>query len=93
MEDSQGRPIFQPNAQTGAEGFCLGATVKVEDAVADGVLLIGDGSKVTYNMVQDIMIENDKDIKKHVTTYAGYARGEGALIDDTAFATLTVKTA
>lgn len=93
MEDGQGRPIFQPTAQDGAEGICLGGTVKVEDAVADGVLLIGDGSKVTYNMVQDIMIEDDKDIKKHVATFAGYARGEGALIDPEAFATLTVKTA
>ena len=36
------------------------------------------------------MIETDKDIKKHVTTYAGYARGQGALIDPLAFCTLTV---
>ena len=32
-----------------------------------------------------------KDIKKHVYTYSGYARGQGALIDDLAFAQLTVK--
>ena len=37
------------------------------------------------------MIEQDKDIKKHVYTYSGYARGEGALIDDLAFAELTIK--
>lgn len=92
MVDTTGRPIFQPSMQAGQEGVLLGATIKVEDAVADGKLLVGDPKKVVYNMVQDIMIETDKDIKKHVYTYSGYARGQGALIDDMAFAELTVKT-
>lgn len=93
MVDTTGRPIFQPSAQAGQEGTLLGAAIKVEDAVADDVLLIGDGSKVVYNMVQDIMIENDRDIKKHVVTYSGYARGSGALIDPLAFAQMTIKAA
>lgn len=93
MVDTSGRPIFQTTAQQGAAGSILGATIKVEDAVADNVLLIGDPSKVVYNMVQDVMIESDRDIKKHVTTYSGYARGQGALIDGSAFAQLTVTTA
>lgn len=93
MVDTSGRPIFQTTAQQGAAGSILGATIKVEDAVADNVLLIGDPSKVVYNMVQDIMIESDRDIKKHVTTYSGYARGQGALIDGSAFAQLTVTSA
>lgn len=92
MVDTSGRPIFQTTAQQGAAGSILGATIKVEDAVADNKLLIGDPSKVVYNMVQDIMIESDRDIKKHVTTYSGYARGQGALIDGAAFAELTVTT-
>ena len=92
MVDTSGRPIFQTTAQQGAAGSLLGAAIKVEDAVADNVLLIGDPSKVVYNMVQDIMIESDRDIKKHVTTYSGYARGQGALIDGAAFAQLTVTT-
>lgn len=91
MVDTTGRPIFQPSMQAGQEGVLLGATIKVEDAVEDGKLLVGDPKKVIYNMVQDIMIETDKDIKKHVYTYSGYARGEGALIDDVTFAELTVK--
>lgn len=91
MVDTTGRPIFQPSAQAGQEGVILGAQIKVEDSIADNVILIGDGKKLVYNMVQDIMIESDKDIKKHVTTYSGYARGEGALIDPDAFVQLTVK--
>ena len=90
MVDTTGRPIFQPSAQAGQEGVILGAQIKVEDSVADNVILIGDSRRLVYNMVQDIMIESDKDIKKHVTTYSGYARGSGALIDPDSFAQLTV---
>lgn len=91
MVDDDGRPIFQPNAQNGIEGYLLGAPVKVEDAVSGNVLLIGDASQVVYNMIQDVMVESDRDIKKHVITYSGYARGQGALLAPKAFATLTVK--
>lgn len=90
MVDQTGRPVFQPNAQAGAEGTILGAVIKVEDAVADNVILAGDPAQFVYNMVQDIMVETDRDIKKHVITHSGYARGEGALIVDNAFAKLTV---
>lgn len=91
LSDASGKPIYQTNAQEGALGAILGATVKIEDAVADNVILVGDPGKVVYNMIQDVMIESDKDIKKHVITYSGYARGSGALIDDVAFAQLSVK--
>lgn len=90
MCDQNGRPIFQPSAQPGAEGTILGAPIKVEDAVADNVILIGDPKNVVYNMVQDIMIESDRDIKKHVTTYSGYARGEGTLVAHKSFTKITV---
>ncbi len=90
MLDANNRPIFQASAQAGVEGIILGAAIKIEDAVADNKILVGDAKKVVYNMVQDIMIEADKDIKKHVKTYSGYARGEGALGDPGAFAEMTI---
>ena len=93
MVDTTGRPIYQPSAQAGANGVLLGGTVKVEESMADGEILIGDSKKVVYNMVQDIMVETDRDIKTHSIVYSGYARGEGALIDDKAFTLLTMKTA
>ena len=43
-------------------------------------------------MIQDVMVETDKDIKAHKYIYSGYARGEGSLVDDKAFTQLTVKT-
>ncbi len=93
MVDTTGRPIYQPSAQAGANGVLLGGTVKVEESLADGEILIGDSKKVVYNMVHDIMVDTDRDIKTHSIVYSGYARGEGALIDDKAFTLLTMKTA
>ena len=93
MVDTTGRPIFQPSAQPGGVGTLFGAPIRIEDAVAEDVLLVGDAGKFVYNLVQDVMIESDRDIKKHVTTYSGYVRGQGCLIDGEAFAQLTVKAA
>lgn len=81
LTDDVGRPIYQADPTGKAIGYVLGAQIKQEDGIPEGKLLIGDPKRFTYNMVQDIMIESDRDIKKHVTTYSGYARGEGALID------------
>lgn len=93
IEDSNGRPIFQPTMQDGAQGVLLGAQVKIEESVADNEIFVGDPQRVVCNMVQDVLIENDKDIKTHTNIYAGYARAESTLLDDLSFAILTVKQA
>lgn len=92
MVDLNGRPIFQPNAQDGAKGTLIGAQVRLESAVADGKLLVGDPKKVVGNVVQDITLESDKDISRHVYIYSGYARYEAALVDKESFAELTSAT-
>lgn len=89
--DTTGRPVFQPSAQAGIQGFLIGAPVKVEDACADHVFYIGSPKKVMGNMVQDILIEKDRDVKRHVDIYAGYARFQCKLTKSSAFATLTIK--
>ncbi len=91
MVDDNGRPIFQVNAQNGAEGTLIGCPVKVEDAVGDNIFYIGYPKQVVGNMIQDVMVESDRDIKRHVITYAGYARFECKLMAPKAFAKLTVK--
>jgi len=91
MVDTTGRPIFQPNAQTGAENILIDAPVKEEDAVPDNVLLVGYPQTVVGNMIQDIMIESDRDIVKHKIVYSGYARFGCRLVQPKAFAKYTVK--
>ena len=58
MVDTTGRPIFQPNAQAGAEGTLVGIPVKVEDGVTGNALIVGYPKQVVGNMIQDVMIEN-----------------------------------
>ena len=70
----------------------IGAIIKLEDAVADGKILVGDPGRVLCNVVQDILLESDRDIKTHTIIHSGYARAESALMDDKSFASLVLKT-
>ena len=90
MTNSAGQLIYQANANEGANGFLLGAAVKIEESVADGKILLGDPKKVVNNVVQDLMVETDKDIKAHKYIYSGYERSECELIDTLAFVEITV---
>ena len=90
MTNSAGQLIYQANANEGANGVLLGAKVKIEDSVADGKILIGDPQRVVNNIVQDLLVETDKDIKAHKFIYSGYERSECALVDDRAFVEITV---
>lgn len=93
MVDDNGRPIFQNNAQEGANGSIIGAKIRLEEAVADGKILVGDPKRVFGNVVQDIMVETDRDIKSHTVLYSAYARMQAALMDDQSFAELSLTTA
>lgn len=90
MVDDAGRPIFQQTANEGIRGMLIGFPVKVEDAITDDIILIGDPKQIVGNMVQDIMVESDRDIKKHVNIFSGYARFQCALLAPRAFAKLDV---
>lgn len=91
MVDTTGRPIFQPDARGALAGYLVGCPVKVEEAVTATKIMVGFPTQVKGNMIQDVTIETAKDIKKHVITYAGYARFECGLIAPDAFAIMTVK--
>ena len=68
----------------------LGKGIKEEDALAEGEILILDPTQFIYNVVQDIMLERDKDIKKHVHTISGFAIAEGSMTNDRAGTLITV---
>lgn len=86
MVDSSKRPIFMNAITEAAAGHLLGATIKFEDAVAAGELLIGDPKKYLQNVVVPILIERDKDLGTHKVVCSGYTLQEGTLTDDMAFA-------
>ena len=86
MVDSNKRPIFQQPITAAAAGVLLGATIKYEDAMGAGELLIGDPKKYLQNVVAPVMIENGKDLDNHKVVFSGYTCQEGTLTDDKAFA-------
>jgi HK97 family phage major capsid protein len=86
MVDGNKRPIFQQPITAAAAGVLLGATIKYEDAMAAGELLIGDPKKYLQNVVAPVIIENAKDLDNHKVVFSGYTCQEGALTDDKAFA-------
>ena len=90
LEGSESRLSFIPNFQENISGQILGKPIKEEDALANGEILILDPSQFLYNVVQDIMIERDKDIKKHVNIISGFAIAGGSLTNDKAGAMITV---
>ena len=91
MVGTDKRPVFQLDPTANAIGAVLGCSVKVEDGLADGEILAIDPDKYVENIVQDVMVETDKDIKKHVTTYSGFAIAEGALVDPFAGALISAE--
>lgn len=86
MVDSNKRPIFQQPITAAAAGVLLGATIKYEDAMGAGELLIGDPKKYLQNVVAPVIIENAKDLDNHKVVFSGYTCQQGVLTDDKAFA-------
>jgi len=90
MTGMEGLLGFIPNYQDAISGQLFGKGIKEEDALVAGEVLILDPTQFIYNIVQDIMLEKDNDIKKHVHTIAGFAIAEGTLTNDKAGALVTV---
>ena len=90
LEGADGLVAFVGNYQDAPLGRLLGATIKQEDALGDDEILILDPKQFNWVVVQDIMIERDRDIKRHVETIAGFAIAGGTLMYDDAGCLLTI---
>ena len=83
MVDINGQPIFR-------DGVGLKSAVKEDDAAGDNIYVV-DPSMFLLNVVQGLMIEDDRDIKAHKLVYSGYCRAQGTLRDDRAAAVIKPK--
>lgn len=79
--DTNGQPIFR-------NGVAIGAQVKIDSAVTTGFICL-DPKKFILNVVQDVMVESDKDVKQHAIIVSGYARAEGCMRDNLAASKVT----
>lgn len=92
MTGGDGRTAFIPNYTDNISGVLLGMAVKQEDAMGDNEILILDPGQYLENVVQDLLIERDKDIKKHVHTISGIVIAGGTMTNDKAGVLLTIGT-
>ena len=82
MVDKNGQPIFR-------DGVVLGSEAKEDEAAGNDIYIVAP-AMFTNNVIQGIMIETDRDIKKHVIDYSGYERSQGALRDVRCAVVLTI---
>ena len=92
MNGADGRQAFIPNYADNLSGVILGKAVKQEDSLADNEVLILDPGQYIENVVQDLLIERDKDIKKHVHTISGIVIAGGSMTNDKAGVLVTIGT-
>lgn len=86
IKDTTGRPLFIPDVTTGGVGKLFGFTIKEEDAVPDGELVIGNVKKgYAMNVNQNMTIYQEEHVKSRKTDYMGYSIVDGAPITTKAF--------
>lgn len=91
--DAQGRPIFIPDPTASGVGRILGKLVEVEDALADGEVLIGNANKgYVMNIQEKMKLVTEQHAKLRKTDFVGYEVNDGNVLDERAFA-LIVKAA
>lgn len=95
IKDAQKRPIFLTDqAVQGAVGRVFGLPVKVDPAVADGEILIGDaGDGYVANINEAMTMHTEEHVKARTVDYMGYAIVDGDVLDTQAFALVMAATA
>lgn len=89
IETSDGKLIFVANAIDGGVGKVFGVTVKEEDGMADGQILLANTSRgYAMNVNEDIHVYTDTTLRARSNDYMGYAILDGAPLTTKAFALL-----
>ena len=82
MVDTAKQPVLR-------DGVLMNEADYREDAAAGDDIFVLDPKKFVLNVVQDTMIETDRDIKNHKIIISGYVRAEGCMRDNGAGAYAT----
>jgi HK97 family phage major capsid protein len=73
----------------GGVGRALGFTVKVDSAIPDGALIIGNAKGYAVNTNAPIAVETDRNIKSRKTGFSAYTIVDGDVTHEKAFSILT----
>lgn len=89
IKDSNGLPIFIPDASLGGVGMLFGLPVKADAGFKDGEVLIGNAAKgYVVNENEAMSITMDNRAKARTTDYVAYLITDGGVADERAFGLL-----
>lgn len=92
LTDKNGRPMFISDAQAGGVGRIFGLSVKEEDGMLDGEILMSNAqSGYLANINKTITLAAEDHIKDRVTDYAAYGIVDGDVVTTKAHALLRIK--
>ena len=85
--DGYGRPIFVPDVAAGGVGRMFGLTVKPDDSISAGEVLVGNmADGYAANVNENMTIYTEDHVKKRYTDYMAYTIVDGAPLTTKAFA-------
>ena len=82
MAQDENLVAYTQDFQSRIPGVVFGYPVKIEDAMEDGQMLFLDPKQYTDNVIQDVLIERDRDIKRHVHIISGHTIAGGIMTNE-----------
>lgn len=90
MVDGNGRPLFIADVISGGVGRVLGLPVKVDSAIPDNTIIIGNAKGYAVNTNQPITVESERNLKARKTGFSAYTVVDGNVTHEKAFSILTL---
>lgn len=85
--DGNKRPYFIPDVTSGGVGKIFGLTVKEDESIPTGEILLGNAKKgYLVNINQDVMLDSEDRKKARETDYIAYGIVDGDMVTSKAFA-------
>ncbi|WP_019243651.1 MULTISPECIES: phage major capsid protein [Bacillus] len=85
ITDTTERPLFITDTTAGGVGRVLGVPVKVDSAVPDGTVIIGNAKGYVVNTNEALSVESTRDIKARKTGFSAYTVVDGNVTHEKAF--------
>lgn len=92
VKDENKRPIYTETSMSDPRtaGVMRGVVLRVDDSLADGVIYIGDPSRIEANLFDAISVSSDVNVTSREITYGGYALFDCVLAYPDGFAKITI---
>ena len=83
--DGMQRPLFISDVTAGGVGRILGIPVKVDSAIAEGTVIIGNAKGYVVNTNEALSVESARDIKARKVGFSAYTIVDGNVTHEKAF--------